>query len=166
MVLVSLVVPILIWIGLDQWAIRQPIFIPDPVIKSIPRPAAISTKDLWRYTNEERQRVGLPNLVLSVELSQSAEAKCQDMVTDNYWSHDSPSGKTPWYFVPRPYAYAGENLAYGYTSAESTVLGWMNSPTHKENVLGDFTNEGFAVCESFNFVDRGHQLIVVQHLTK
>lgn len=33
-----------------------------------------------------------------------------------------------------------ENVAYGYSSAESVVHAWLNSPGHKENIEGDFTD--------------------------
>jgi len=33
-----------------------------------------------------------------------------------------------------------ENVAYGYSSAESVVQAWLNSPSHKENLEGDFTD--------------------------
>ncbi|MDG1728657.1 MAG: CAP domain-containing protein [Algibacter sp.] len=33
-----------------------------------------------------------------------------------------------------------ENVAYGYTSAESVVRAWIRSEAHKENLEGDFTN--------------------------
>ena len=33
-----------------------------------------------------------------------------------------------------------ENVAYGYSSAESVVNAWLKSEAHKENLEGDFTN--------------------------
>ena len=33
-----------------------------------------------------------------------------------------------------------ENVAYGFNSAASVVNAWLNSPTHKENIEGDFTD--------------------------
>ncbi|MFL1013556.1 CAP domain-containing protein [Flavisericum labens] len=33
-----------------------------------------------------------------------------------------------------------ENVAYGYTSAESVVRAWLKSESHKNNLEGDFTN--------------------------
>lgn len=31
----------------------------------------------------------------------------------------------------------GENLAYGFDNAEDVVEAWMNSPSHKDNILYD-----------------------------
>lgn len=33
-----------------------------------------------------------------------------------------------------------ENVAYGFSSAESVVNAWLNSPSHKENIDGDYTD--------------------------
>jgi uncharacterized protein YkwD len=33
-----------------------------------------------------------------------------------------------------------ENVAYGFSSAESVVNAWLNSPSHKDNIEGDFTD--------------------------
>lgn len=44
----------------------------------------------------------------------------------------------------------GENVAYGYTSAESVVYAWLNSPTHKEIIEGNYTHSGFGVIPDSN----------------
>lgn len=33
-----------------------------------------------------------------------------------------------------------ENVAYGFTSAESLVNAWINSPSHRSNIEGDYTH--------------------------
>ncbi|MBC2846847.1 CAP domain-containing protein [Winogradskyella flava] len=33
-----------------------------------------------------------------------------------------------------------ENVAYGFSSAESVVNAWLNSPSHRENIEGDYTD--------------------------
>ena len=37
-------------------------------------------------------------------------------------------------------AIVSENVAYGFSNAESVVGAWLNSPSHKENIEGDFTD--------------------------
>lgn len=105
-------------------------------------------------------------LSLNPLLSQSALNKCNDMVRRDYWSHKDPKGNEPWEFIKplTDYQAAGENLAYGHADAESVVTGWINSPGHNENLLNkDFTDVGFGVCLSENYVNEGRQVIVVQH---
>ena len=39
----------------------------------------------------------------------------------------------------------GENVAYAYSSAQSTVNAWVNSPSHKANLEGDYTHFGASI---------------------
>jgi len=115
------------------------------------RTAHIVTSDLLNDTNKERVAEGLPSLNLNDKLSQAAFLKGKDMLTNNYWAHVSPSGVQPWKWfadVNYNYSYAGENLAKNYPSAEATVEAWMESATHRANILnGHYVDVGFAVVE-------------------
>ena len=43
----------------------------------------------------------------------------------------------------------GENLAMGYSSASGVVNGWMNSPSHKANIMnGSFNSCGISIIEA------------------
>jgi uncharacterized protein YkwD len=44
----------------------------------------------------------------------------------------------------------GENVAFGYTSAESVVSAWLNSPSHKRAIEGNYTHSGFGVMKGSN----------------
>lgn len=44
----------------------------------------------------------------------------------------------------------GENVANGYTSAEAVVHAWINSPSHKAIIEGDYTHSGFGVIPNDN----------------
>jgi len=111
--------------------------------------ADISIERLIMLTNIERQKQGLPPLIENSQLSIAASLKANDMFVQNYWAHNSPDGKTPWYFIREAgynYTYAGENLAKGFETAEEAVKAWMASPKHRANVLSENFNEvGFAV---------------------
>jgi len=113
--------------------------------------ADISSEQLLSLTNKERQNVGLGSLVLSDKLTQAASAKADDMFEYDYWAHNSPSGKTPWAFITAAgynYTYAGENLARGFTTADSVISAWMASPDHRANMLSaNYQDVGFAVRE-------------------
>jgi hypothetical protein len=82
-------------------------------------------------------------------LSSAAQAKLQDMFAKNYWDHTSPTGEKAWIFIDKTgysYSVAGENLARGFVSADGMVDAWMDSPTHKKNILDkDFRETGIAV---------------------
>lgn len=111
----------------------------------------ISSQELLLLTNQKRQENGLQPLTLNEQLSQAAALKGNDMFGKNYWSHNSPDGITPWFFIKRAgynYVYAGENLARGFTSSTTVVEAWMASPSHKENVLSkNYKEIGFAVLK-------------------
>lgn len=125
---------------------------------------------LLEGTNRERGGAGIDPLTLNEKLSSSALKKCEDMVAKDYWSHNDPRGVEPWHFLSDAgysYSVAGENLAYGFISENDVITGWMNSQSHKENLLATrFSEVGFGACKSDNFVSTGKQLIVVQHFAK
>ena len=111
---------------------------------------SISDSELLSLVNAERQKQGLSTLSMNAELSDAARRKAADMLAKNYWAHFSPDGSTsPWGFIKNSgysYTYAGENLAKGFTDANSTVVAWMNSPTHRDNILSDkYRDVGFAI---------------------
>src|SRR4051794_13839797 len=58
----------------------------------------ITSVDLFNQTNQQRIANGLPALRLDARLNQSASLKAQNMFSENYWAHVSPSGIQPWYW--------------------------------------------------------------------
>jgi hypothetical protein len=82
-------------------------------------------------------------------LKKTAELKLQDMLQKDYWDHTGPNGETAWDFMEQSgyrYLLAGENLARGYTNSQEVVEAWMNSPSHRSNILnGRFKEIGVAV---------------------
>lgn len=111
----------------------------------------ISPEKIIELTNAERQKLGLPLLRENALLSEAARQKAADMFAFNYWAHVSPSGRTPWTFftdVGYKYQYAGENLARDFRDPDSVVRAWMNSPSHKENIVNSKYQEiGIAVVD-------------------
>ena len=109
----------------------------------------ISVDRLLALTNDERQQNNLTPLVYNPQLSQAAIAKAQDMFAKDYWSHFGPNGETPWNFILTSgyqYEYAGENLAKNYIDSKAVVNAWLNSETHKANILNrHYEDVGYAV---------------------
>lgn len=104
--------------------------------------------------NACRAENGLAPLVLSDRLSAAASAKADDMATNGYFSHTSPTYGTPSQMLKDfgiSYGYMGENIAKGYTDAASTVSAWMNSAGHRANILGtEFTSLGVGYSAQSN----------------
>jgi uncharacterized protein YkwD len=120
-----------------------------PFSQKISAFADISLRELLNYTNQQRQLQGLKPLAENSELNVAAQRKAADMLTNNYWAHNSPSGTTPWSFISGAgydYVYAGENLARGFNSAKDVVNAWMASPDHRANILSpNYRDVGFSV---------------------
>lgn len=111
----------------------------------------ISVGDVFAITNQERVNNSVSALALSSQLNAAATAKANHMFTHNYWAHVAPDGTTPWSFMYSAgysYSAAGENLAKNFNTSAGVVNGWMNSVTHRANMLnGAFTEVGFAVVD-------------------
>ncbi len=111
----------------------------------------INESDLLENTNRQRVLNGVAPLQLSPKLSDAARRKVSNMFEKNYWAHFAPDGTTPWSFIKATgyeYLFAGENLAKGFTNSSDVVNAWMDSPTHRENLLSPkYTEIGFAIQE-------------------
>lgn len=109
----------------------------------------IHVEQLLGDTNAKRQEAGLSPLSINAQLSQAAALKAQDMFAKGYWAHNGPTGATPWDFITQAgyhYVVAGENLAKNFSTSQAVVDAWMDSPTHRRNIVKPSYKEiGFAV---------------------
>jgi uncharacterized protein YkwD len=107
--------------------------------------------------NAERADNGLPALSHASQLDQSANGMCQRMITEHFFSHETPDGKTvvdrvePTGYIPKSGDWVvGENLAWGsgaLSTPQAIVNGWMNSPGHRANILApDYKDIGLSAC--------------------
>ncbi len=106
---------------------------------------------LATLTNEERALNDAPPLVENDLLKAAAQMKAEDMATRGYFAHTSPDGKTPWYWLNQVgyrFLAAGENLAVNFFESDDVGRAWMNSPTHRANIVKkDFTEIGIGVAD-------------------
>ena len=89
-------------------------------------------------TNTKRTELDLPQLSRNAVLDQAAQLKAEDMARNSYFSHNSPTGVTPWHWFEQagyPFVHGGENLAVYFTDSNEVVDAWMNSPTHRANIV-------------------------------
>lgn len=112
--------------------------------------ASIYPQVLAQLTNEDRAKANLKELAVSPVLEEVARLKVQDMAAKGYFAHNSPEGLTPWHWFAQAgykYEYAGENLAIDFSDSEDVADAWMNSPTHRANILnGTYTEVGIATA--------------------
>ncbi len=96
------------------------------------------------------QGLGAPNSEVPA-LDQAAQIRADQMCAENDWSHNKDwEILTPYY----NYAYAGENLYYGFLQKnqdDHAVNAWINSPTHQANMVDNYNEMGVAVksCPGF-----------------
>ena len=111
----------------------------------------ITPKKVIELVNASRIMNNLDPLIENEKLSSAAAKKVQDMIANDYFAHTSPQKITPWYWFKNAgydYKYAGENLAENFLSAEKQHQAWMDSRTHKENILNrNFKEIGAAVVK-------------------
>ena len=101
--------------------------------------------------NRERAAEKLGPLTANPKLEAAALAHARDMAIHDKITHEGSDGSTPKQRIDREgYHYLGlaENVAYGAKSVPEVMRIWMASPPHKKNILGDFTEVGFALVEA------------------
>lgn len=112
---------------------------------------SITPQNVLLLVNESRKVYGMDSVVLDKDLSSAAAMKAQDMFERQYFSHDTPTGETPWFWIEQSgyeYRYAGENLAIHFRNVDSQHKAWMESPLHRKNILNEkYQDMGVAVRE-------------------
>ena len=116
-------------------------------------PTTISSyaQTMLRLVNEEREANGLSKLTWNAELAKVAQAKAQDMVDNNYFSHTSPTYGSPFDMMKSfgiKYRYAAENIAKN-SSVEKAHVALMNSEGHRKNILNaNYTGIGIGIVKT------------------
>lgn len=115
--------------------------------------AAVVTAVLTDLLNTDRASNQIEGLTVNPTLVVIAQAKADDMAAKGYFAHTSPDGHDPWYWfkqVGYKFTYAGENLAVDFSDSVDVERAWMNSPTHRKNLLDPhFTEVGIATASGF-----------------
>lgn len=113
--------------------------------------SSVASSVLVDLTNNSRIAYNEVPLTLNTKLQHAALLKGEDMSKVGYFSHESPTGVTPWHWFKEAgytFLYAGENLAINFTESNDVEAAWMASPKHKENILNtNFREIGIATVE-------------------
>ncbi|MCQ4380842.1 CAP domain-containing protein [Clostridioides difficile] len=108
-------------------------------------------KEVVDLVNIERAKAGLNPLTLDSSISNVATKKSQDMIDDNYFSHNSPTYGSPFDMLKKfgiSYKTAGENIAMGQKTPKEVVNAWMNSEGHRKNIMNpNFSKIGVGVAQ-------------------
>ena len=113
--------------------------------------SAVLSSVLVDQTNEVRENKNLIKLKTDIKLQEAAQLKANDMAEKGYFSHVTPDGKDPWYWlnsVDYSYIRAGENLAVNFVDSSQVTRAWMDSQSHRANILnGNYTHIGIATSQ-------------------
>jgi len=114
-------------------------------------PAQTMQEDVFNRTNAYRLANGVPALTMNEKLSAAAQAHADAMASSGFFSHTSLDGSNAGDRISaQGYDWStwGENIAYGYTTAEGVMNGWINSAGHRANILSSKFKElgvGYAI---------------------
>ncbi len=102
-------------------------------------------EQVLRLVNIERAKKNLQPLILAEDLSRCAMIRANETV--RYFSHNRPDGSNFNTVTEKgTYKKIGENINGGAKSAEQVVSAWMNSPSHRKNILYPNYNEMGIAC--------------------
>lgn len=128
---------------------------PIAVAANVPTAQIVSRSDAETYylsaVNQLRSDRGQSPLIIDARLTISAAQKTSDMMSQAYWGHYAPNGRSfsdyIWGVSPKADK-VGENLARCFTTRQSAFEALVASPTHYAIMTGQFTN--FGVSEMFD----------------
>lgn len=99
--------------------------------------------DALRKVNRMRTSAGLTPLKMDGTLLGNALTRALECSV--YYSHRRANGKAWYTAVTKDYIYAGENIGFGFGDAESVTEAWMDSPSHRKNIMnGRYTCVGIS----------------------
>lgn len=127
------------------------VFLQRTIIEKSDYLAAVISSAIVDLTNTDRRVNNLAHLDVNPLLERAAQMKADDMAKNSYFAHTSPAGVTPWHWFKEAgyaFAYAGENLAIRFSDSVDVERAWMNSPTHRANILNShFTEIGIGIAQ-------------------
>lgn len=121
-----------------------------PGQSNLDAPAEAQLQAMRCMTDFARRRAGLNGLISTTELDSSARSKALDVLSCDNFSHFACGREFTFWMREAGYIgescwRAGENLAWGIGeqgSVRAIFQAWMRSPTHRRNILGDYTDLG------------------------
>lgn len=100
--------------------------------------ASGDTAKVVELVNKERDKAGCSPLKVNAKLTKAAQDHSKDMADHKNMSHTGSDGSSPDDRITRAgyhWTAYGENVAYGYSTPDEVMKGWMSSPGHKRNIL-------------------------------
>ncbi len=146
---------------------------PPDIFNSIFNVATAETR-LVKLVNEQRLQHGKLPLLLRLDLALVARKHSEDMRDRNFFAHVNPDGNDVSGRAKASgvvYGAIGENLAWSSIPAtnkvdplQNAVIGWMNSPGHRANILDNvgYTHTGVGITIKDSVEEVGSQKIGIR----
>ena len=97
-------------------------------------------QEVIRLTNKERKKAGLEPYEVDSDLMEFAQMRAKE-ISEKY-SHSRPNNSPEGPYEDHQY---GENIAKGYKTPGNAVNGWMNSESHRAEIMDNEYNDSFGV---------------------
>jgi uncharacterized protein YkwD len=108
----------------------------------------VMANEILRLVNEHRTSIGLSEIKKDQEYASAyAVEHTQYMIELEQVNHDNFNIRSS-ALKDRGAQMVGENVAYGYNTAEAVVNAWLMSDGHKKIIEGTYTHSGFGVMQS------------------
>lgn len=101
--------------------------------------------DVAELINQYRVSKGLNSLEKINHISNVSEGHDNYMISINTLTHALFAQREENLRTTLGAIAVGENIAYNYSTAQSVVTAWINSPAHKANMEGNYTHFGIAI---------------------
>jgi uncharacterized protein YkwD len=108
-------------------------------------------QSVLQQINQYRQQRGLPALRSNSTIAQQSRQHSQNMANSGVLSHNGFSGRVSTIGRTIRYRSAAENVAFnsGFSNpVAQAVNGWLNSPGHLQNIVGNFNLTGIGVARN------------------
>lgn len=117
------------------------------------RSSALTTleRTVFQKINQYRQSQGLAALSRNSTITTQARKHSQNMANTRQLSHNGFEGRVQVIGQTFQWRGAAENVAYnaGFSNpAAQAVNGWLKSPGHLQNIVGDFNLTGIGVAKN------------------
>jgi len=102
------------------------------------------------HINQHRSSIGLNPIEIDQQYASAyAVEHTKYMISIKNMNHDN------FHYRQQALTYqgaqrVGENVAFGYQDPQVVVSAWLNSPSHKRNIEGDYTHSGFGIMQDTN----------------
>lgn len=126
------------------------IVLPDPLALNLTTKSpyvlgTVDPNDIITYINEERMKTGARPLRVNPILTKAAEMRANVILKHQNFSHQDPFEgiqlDTVLPLLKYPFTWASENIGMGDNTARAFANGFMNSPSHKANLLNPYLVE-------------------------